>query len=99
MHTERVTFLATPEHKAALDAFAASNGMSVGHLVREATSQYIAQPRAANDEAEDAMEQVFPEIEALLPKWNAQIDRMEANLDRAQAAVRDALAKAREAGF
>ncbi len=26
MQTERVTFLTTPDHKAALDAFAASNG-------------------------------------------------------------------------
>ena len=29
MHTERVTFLTTPDHKAALDAFAASSGRSV----------------------------------------------------------------------
>ena len=41
MQTERVTFLTTPDHKAALDAFAASNGKSVGHVVREATSRYI----------------------------------------------------------
>ena len=38
MQTERVTFLTTPDHKAALDAFAASTGMSVGHVVREASA-------------------------------------------------------------
>jgi hypothetical protein len=44
MQTERVTFLTTPDHKAALDAFARENGMSVGHVVREATSRYIVDP-------------------------------------------------------
>lgn len=91
MQTERVTFLTTPDHKAALDAFAASHGMSVGHIVREATSRFIAQP--ANDADEElALEQLLPDIEALLPRWNAQIDRMEANLDRAHQAVLEALA-------
>ena len=42
MQTERVTFLTTPDHKAALDAFAANSGMSVGRVVREATTRYIA---------------------------------------------------------
>ena len=53
MQTERVTFLTTPDHKAALDAFAATNGQSVGHVLREASSLYIAPPRAdADQEAE-----------------------------------------------
>lgn len=98
MQTERVTFLTTPDHKAALDAFAQDSGRSVGHVVREATSQYIAQPQVANDELE-ILEHVLPEIEAMLPKWNAQIDRMEANLDHAHKAVREALAKVKELGF
>ena len=34
MQTERVTFLTTPDHKAALDAFAVGSGRSVGHVVR-----------------------------------------------------------------
>lgn len=37
MQAERITFLATPDHRAALDAFVARSGMSVGHVVREAT--------------------------------------------------------------
>jgi hypothetical protein len=99
MQTERVTFLTTPDHKAALDAFARESGMSVGHLVREATSQFITHPPAANDAAELALEQLIPEIEAMLPEWNARLDRMEANLDRAHLAVREALAKVEELGF
>ena len=41
MQTERVTFLTSPEHKAALDAFAAKRGESVGNVVREATARYM----------------------------------------------------------
>lgn len=99
MQTERVTFLTTPDHKAALDAFAAQNGRSVGHVVREATSQYISQPQTTEEDAEAVLDLVLPEIEAMLPRWNAQIDRMEANLDRAHEAVRKALARAKELGF
>jgi hypothetical protein len=90
MQTERVTFLTTPDHKAALDAFAAGSGRSVGHVVREATSRYISEGEADDEEA---LAMLLREVEALLPKWNAQMDRMEANLDRAHNAVRDALAK------
>ena len=50
MQTERVTFLTSREHKAALDAFAASNGQSVGNVVREATARYMAEPPQADDE-------------------------------------------------
>ena len=93
MQTERVTFLTTPDHKAALDAFASSNGMSVGHVVREATTRYLTEPTPTKGEAEEALELILPEIESMLPEWNAKMDRMEASLDRAHRAVRDALAK------
>ena len=93
MQTERVTFLTTPDHKAALDAFARESGMSVGHVVREATTSYIAHPRAEKGETEEALELILPEIEAMLPRWNAQMDRMEANLDRAHEAICEALAQ------
>lgn len=76
MQTERVTFLTTPDHKAALDAYAASNGKSVGHVVREATSLYIAQAPAADDGKEEA------ELAALVAEANAAIPRMRAAIDR-----------------
>nr|WP_223176754.1 hypothetical protein [Sphingomonas hominis] len=68
--------MTTPDHKAALDAYAASNGKSVGHVVREATSRYIAQP--ADDDAND--EEV--ELAALVAEANAAIPQMRASIDR-----------------
>lgn len=90
MQTERVTFLTTPDHKAALDAFAASNGRSVGHVVREATARYMAGGRP--DDYEQALELMLPEVETALAKWHRQLDSIEASLADAHEAVRRALA-------
>ena len=79
MQTERVTFLTTPDHKAALDSFAASSGMSVGHVVREATSQFIAQPTAA-EKAELAA--LVEQVNDAIPRMNASVDRIIATMDR-----------------
>ena len=92
MQTERVTFLTTPDHKAALDAFAASNGQSVGHVLREASSQYIGQPTAA-EEAELAM--LVEQVNEAVPKMSASLDRM---IDTLDACHRKADAFLREAG-
>ncbi len=73
MQTERVTFLTSRDHKAALDAYAKDTGMSVGHVVREATSQFISQPPAANDEE--------AELAALVAQVNEAIPKMEAAFD------------------
>ncbi|WP_174273413.1 hypothetical protein [Sphingomonas bacterium] len=91
MQTERVTFLTSPDHKAALDAFAATSGKSVGHVLREASSQYIAREPAAPDEYEEALELVLPELEMRLARWNSQLDSMHASIDRARAAIDAAL--------
>lgn len=91
MQTERVTFLTTPDHKAALDAYARESGTSVGHVVREATSRYIARDDK-DDEYEQAWELVLPELEAALAKWHRQFDSIESSLDAAHEAVRQALA-------
>ena len=72
MQTERVTFLTTPHHKAALDAFARQSGTSVGHVVREATSRYIAHEQ--DEEAELAA--LVQEANLAIPKMNASIDEM-----------------------
>ncbi len=93
MQTERVTFLTTPDHKAALDAFAASNGMSMGHVVREATSQYIGQA-TPEEEAELAM--LVQQANEAIPKMRASIDSMIDTMDRTHRKV-DAFL--REAGI
>ncbi len=92
MQTERVTFLTSPDHKAALDAFAAGRGESVGNVVREATARYIAQPPEADGSSEAALDFLLSELEQAIPKWNAKFDSMEASLDHAHEEVRKALA-------
>ena len=91
MQTERVTFLTSPDQKAALDAFAATSGMSVGHVVREATSRYIAAP--ANDEGEAAvLDAALAELERSLPSWEARLESIERAIDDARVAIKQSLA-------
>ena len=78
MQTERVTFLTTPDHKKALDAFARESGMSVGHVVREATSRYVAEGEMCEEE----------ELALLVQELNAAVPRMAADIDAAIAAIR-----------
>jgi uncharacterized protein involved in tolerance to divalent cations len=77
MQTERVTFLATPDQKAALEAFAAANGKSVGHVVREATSRYIAEGDVSEEE----------ELALLVKELDQAVPAMIADIDRAIAAA------------
>jgi hypothetical protein len=72
MQTERVTFLTTPDHKAALDAFAASNGMSVGHVVREATTRYVVEGDMSED---DRFKLLIHELDEALPAMHAALDQ------------------------
>jgi hypothetical protein len=73
MQTERVTYLTSAEHKAALEAFAKSRGESVGHVLREATAKFIGQP-TEDEEAELAA--LVAEVNKAIPKMNASIDHM-----------------------
>ncbi|MCU6454476.1 hypothetical protein LPN01_10350 [Sphingomonas sp. A2-49] len=88
MQTERVTFLTTPDHKAALDAFAASNGKSVGHVVREASARYIAE--TASDE-QNQLRLLAREVELAVPRMRADIreaiDAIEASNRRVAAVL------------
>ena len=82
MQTERVTYLTTREHKAALEAFAKQRGESVGNVVREATSRYIEQP-TADEEAELAA--LVEQVNEAIPKMNASIDSMIETLRKSHA--------------
>lgn len=88
MQTERVTFLTTPDHKAALDAFASRSGKSVGHVLREASARYIAHQE--NDEGELAA--LAMEVNKAIPKMQASIDTMidtvRATRERVEASLR-----------
>ncbi len=78
MQTERVTFLTSREHKAALDAFASERGESVGNVVREATARFIGAP-TAEEEAELAA--LVEQVNEAVPKMRASIDRITDRLE------------------
>lgn len=88
MQTERVTFLTTPDQKAALDAFAATKGMSVGHVVREATTSFIAQGGADEEEVRST---VLDEVQRALPRMQDDLDSIRASIAAARAAIAAAL--------
>jgi hypothetical protein len=92
MQTERITFLTTPDHKAALDAFAASHGKSVGHIVREATSQYIVRSNDEDDDDMEALALLLPEVEAAVADMQRSIATMRAEIAQSCAAVDAVLA-------
>ncbi len=72
MQTERVTFLTTPDHKAALDSFAKDAGMSVGHVLREASTRYVAEGDMNEDER---FKLLVSELDDALPHIHAALDR------------------------
>lgn len=84
MQTERVTFLTSRDHKAALDAFAADSGKSVGHVVREATARYIAEGQA---DEETYLAALVAEANLAIPRMSAALDRMIARLDETHETV------------
>jgi hypothetical protein len=71
MQTERVTFLTTAEQKAALDAFAAERGESVGNVVREAAARYMAEP----SEDEEILAALVSELAQAVPAMKASLER------------------------
>lgn len=89
MQTERVTFLTSRDHKAALETFAANNGMSTGHVVREATARYIAE---SDVDEEEALILLTREVEEALPKMRADIQEAIAAMERSNRIVEAVLA-------
>lgn len=77
MHSERITYLATADQKAALEAFARARGESVGSVLREATAQYLGQP-TPEEEAELAV--LVEQVNEALPKMHKAFDDMIASM-------------------
>jgi signal transduction protein with GAF and PtsI domain len=92
MQTERVTYLTSAEQKAALEAFARSRGQSVGNVVREATTSYMAEV-PLNDE--EKMSILIQELNEALPAIQASFDRMTAKLEATHAELVDLRAQRR----
>ena len=78
MHTERVTYLATADQKAALEAFARERGESVGSVLREAAATYIGQP---TPEEEAEMIALTEQVNEAIPRMAAAFDRMIERMD------------------
>ena len=95
MQTERVTYLTSTEQKAALESFARARGESVGQVVREATSKFISQPAAANDE-EAELAALVAQVNEAIPKMEAAFDEMSRSMRETHAIVDRTL---REAGI
>ena len=79
MQTERVTYLTSAEHKAQLESFAKARGESVGHVVREATTRFMAQPAEAADE-EFALRLLAKELNDAAPRMQATMERISQNI-------------------
>jgi hypothetical protein len=93
MHSERVTYLATADQKAALEAFAKERGESVGSVLRDAAARYLGQP-TEDEEAE--MAALTEQVNEAVPRMVASMDRMIERLDRTHAKI-DAML--REKGY
>lgn len=81
MQTERVTYLTSAEHKAALEAFAKSRGESVGNVVREATARYMAEP---NPEEIDELAAIVAEVAKAVPEMQASLRRSIRNIEESR---------------
>jgi hypothetical protein len=76
MQTERVTYLTSAERKAALEAFAKARGESVGSVLREAVTRYMAEPEPEpSAEEEEALKMLLEELNAAVPKMRASLQR------------------------
>ncbi|MBW8755599.1 MAG: hypothetical protein JF595_15915 [Sphingomonadales bacterium] len=93
MQTERVTFLTSREHKAALDEFARESGMSVGHVLREASLRYVVEGDMGEEEQLALLAEKLGEA---VPKIHDSLDRTISKLDEAH---RELTRMRREAGF
>jgi hypothetical protein len=74
MQTERITFLTTPDGKAALASRAAARGVSVGEYIRRKVEEEDSDDFSAQDEAELAI--LVAQVNEAMPKMEASLDEM-----------------------
>lgn len=91
MQTARVTFLTTPESKAAIAARAAQRGMSTGEFIRLAVE---AMPEESDEVEELAL--IVNELVSALPEMK---ERLERTSERLEAAIYESDRRLREAGI
>lgn len=91
MQSERITFLTSPEAKAAITAKAAQRGMSTGEYIRLAVENM---PEETDEELELAA--LVGELVDAIPEMRASLER---TAERIETAVRESDRKLREAGL
>ena len=70
--TERVTYLTSAERKSQLEAFAKARGESVGSVLRDAVSRYMAEPEPEpTADEEEALKLLLEELNVAVPKMRA----------------------------
>lgn len=74
MQTERVTYLTSAERKAQLEAFAKGRGESVGSVLRDAVTRYMAEPEPTAEE-EEALKLLLNELNTAVPQMRASLQR------------------------
>ena len=76
MQTERVTYLTSAERKAQLEAFAKGRGESVGSVLRDAVTRYMAEPEPEpTAEEEEALKLLLNELNTAVPQMRASLQR------------------------
>ena len=91
MQSERVTFLTTPENKAALAARAAAQGVSIGEYIRRKVEN---DDEPQDDEAELA--ELVADLVTAIPDMRARLERTSALIENA---IDDSDRRLREAGL
>jgi hypothetical protein len=92
MHSERVTYLSTADQKAALEAFAAARGESVGSVLREAAARYMGEPQPTAEE-EEALKLLVEELNRAVPAMRASLQRSIERIRKSNAEVDRKLAE------
>jgi hypothetical protein len=74
--TERVTYLTSAERKSQLEAFAKARGESVGSVLRDAVSRYMAEPEPEpTADEEEALKLLLEELNVAVPKMRASLEQ------------------------
>ena len=87
MQTERVTFLTTPQGKAAIAARAAAQGVSIGEYIR----RKVEDDEGLTPEQEEELALLVEQVNEAIPKMNESIDSMIETLRKTRQGIRETL--------
>ncbi len=92
--TERVTYLTSAERKMQLEAFAKARGESVGSVLRDAVTHYMAEPDpVSTPDEEEALQLLLAELQAAVPAMRSSLERSIERVKRSNADIDRKLAE------